>query len=54
MTNLNANNDVVTSAIKELKELNVKTQVNIPIIDFADKEKTIDIESEDIKDDKTN
>ena len=35
---------------KELKELNVKTEVNIPIINFADKEKTIDIESEDIKD----
>ena len=38
---------------KELKELNVKTQVNIPIIDFADKEKIIDIESEDIKDEET-
>ena len=38
---------------KELKELNVKTEVNIPIIDFADKEKIIDIESEDIKDEET-
>ena len=39
---------------KELKELNVKTEVNIPVINFADKEKTIDIESEDIDDNKEN
>jgi len=38
---------------KELKELNVKTEVNIPIINFADKEKTIDVESEEIKDEET-
>lgn len=35
---------------KELKELSIKTEVNIPIINFADKDKIIDIESEDIKD----
>jgi len=36
---------------KELKELNVKTEVNIPIINFGDKDNIIDIESEEIKDD---
>ena len=40
----------IEKEVIELKELNVKTEVNIPIINFADKEKTIDIESEDIKD----
>ena len=39
---------------KELKELSIKTEVNIPIISFADKEKTIEIESEDVNDNKEN
>jgi|TARA_R110000823_G_scaffold188054_6_gene320207 hypothetical protein len=36
---------------KELKELSVKTEINIPIINFGDKDNIIDIESEEIKDD---
>ena len=39
---------------KELKELNVKTEINIPIINFGDKDKIIDIESEDVNDNKEN
>ena len=33
---------------KESKELDVKTEVNIPLINFLEKEKTIDIESKDV------
>ena len=33
---------------KESKELDVKTEVNIPVINFLEKEKTIDIESKDV------
>ena len=33
---------------KESKELDVKTEVNIPAINFLEKEKTIDIESKDV------
>ena len=37
---------------KESKELDVKTEVNIPVINFLEKEKTIDIESKDIDENK--
>jgi hypothetical protein len=36
---------------KEQKDLNVKAEINIPIVNFLDKEKTIDIESEEVKGD---
>lgn len=35
---------------KEQKEVNVKTDVNIPIINFLEQEKTIDVTAEEVKD----
>ncbi len=35
---------------KEQKEVNVKTDINIPIVNFLEKENTIDITPEEIKD----